>query len=188
MASIVAYRKDSKSEFCGDILLHSYATGENVSNVILNDLINTLPNDNVQLTVNPNNFTLTVRCGSSSTEIKGIDAQEFPPLPVPDMEGAIQLNVADFKDMISQVVCAASTDEARPVLMGVLLQVDKDKLTMAAADGFRLSVRKATLAAPAPAPLAFLIAPSIRSFGMLTARARSAKSCVDSESPSEGVR
>ena len=46
---------------------------------------------------------------------------------------------------------AASTDEARPVLMGVLVTVEKDTITMAAADGFRLSVRKATLSTPGPA-------------------------------------
>jgi DNA polymerase-3 subunit beta len=100
---------------------------------------------------------LNVRGGASNNDIKCIDAQEFPPLPVPDLEGAVQLNVADFREMIQQVAFAASTDEARPVLMGVLLQVDKDKLTMAAADGFRLSVRKATLSAPASAPLTAII-------------------------------
>jgi DNA polymerase-3 subunit beta len=41
--------------------------------------------------------------------------------------------------------------------MGVLIQVEKDKITMAAADGFRLSVRKATLSSPAPAPLTAII-------------------------------
>ena len=44
----------------------------------------------------------------------------------------VQLNVADFKEMIQQVAFAASTDESRPVLMGVLLHVEKDKVTMAA--------------------------------------------------------
>ena len=67
-------------------------------------------------------------------------------MPTPEMKDAVQLNVADFKEMIQQVVFAASTDEARPVLMGVLMQVEKDKVTMAAADGFRLSVRKGQLA------------------------------------------
>jgi len=67
---------------------------------------------------------------------------------VPDFENAIQINVADFKEMIQQVAFASSTDEARPVLMGVLVNVDKDTVTMAAADGFRLSVRKATLSTP----------------------------------------
>ncbi len=121
------------------------------------DLVNTLPGDQVLLSLDTKTQTLNVRGGTSTNDIKCIDAQEFPPLPVPDLEGAVQLNVADFREMIQQVAFAASTDEARPVLMGVLIQVDKDKLTMAAADGFRLSVRKATLSTPAPAPLTAII-------------------------------
>ena len=114
------------------------------------DLVNTLPAEQVNLSLDTSTQTLNVRCGTSNTDIKCIDAQEFPPLPVPDMEGAIQLDVADFKEMIQQVVLAASTDEARPVLMGVLVTVENDQITMAAADGFRLSVRKATLSSPVP--------------------------------------
>jgi DNA polymerase-3 subunit beta len=109
------------------------------------DLVATLPAEQVSLNLNATTQTLNMRCGASNTDIKCIDAQEFPPLPVPEMEGAIQINVADLKEMIQQVVFAASVDEARPVLMGVLMTVDKDTITMAAADGFRLSVRKATL-------------------------------------------
>ncbi|MFZ1040308.1 MAG: DNA polymerase III subunit beta [Anaerolineales bacterium] len=121
------------------------------------DLVNTLPTDQVMLALDLKTQTLNVRGGTSTNDIKCIDAQEFPPLPVPDLEGAIQLNVADFREMIQQVAFAASTDEARPVLMGVLIQVEKDKLTMAAADGFRLSVRKATLSAPASAPISVIV-------------------------------
>ena len=121
------------------------------------DLVNTLPGDQVLLSLDIKTQTLNVRGGTSTNDIKCIDAQEFPPLPVPDLEGAVQLNVAEFREMIQQVAFAASTDEARPVLMGVLIQVDKNKLTMAAADGFRLSVRKATLATPAPAPVTAII-------------------------------
>jgi DNA polymerase-3 subunit beta len=121
------------------------------------DMVGTLPAEQVNLSLNATNQTLNVRCGASNTDIKCIDAQEFPPLPVPEMEGAIQINVADFKEMIQQVVFAASVDEARPVLMGVLLTVDKDTITMAAADGFRLSVRKATLSQPVPQPVTVII-------------------------------
>jgi len=121
------------------------------------DLINTLPADQVQLSLDVQTQSLNLRSGASNTDIKCIDAQEFPPMPVPDMEGAIQLNVVDFKEMIHQVAFAASTDEARPVLMGVLMQIEKDKVTMAAADGFRLSVRKAVLSSPAPHPLTAII-------------------------------
>ncbi|MBM3126302.1 MAG: DNA polymerase III subunit beta, partial [Chloroflexi bacterium] len=101
----------------------------------LSDLVNTLPSDQVQLTLDAKTQTLHVKSGSSNNEVKCIDAQEFPPMPVPEMDGAVHLNVADFKEMIHQVAFSASSDEARPVLMGVLMNIEKDKLTMAAADG-----------------------------------------------------
>ena len=121
------------------------------------DLVTTLPADQVLLKLDTQTQTLNVRGGTSTNDIKCIDAQEFPPMPVPDFEGAVQINVGDFREMIHQVAFAASSDEARPVLMGVLVQVDKDKLTMAAADGFRLSVRKAVLSTPSNAPLSAII-------------------------------
>src|SRR5512138_1767341 len=103
------------------------------------DLISTLPSDQVMLSLDTRSQTLNVRGGTSTTDIKCIDAQEFPPTPPADLDGAIQLKTAEFREMIQQVAFAASTDEARPVLMGVLLQAEKTKLTLAAADGFRLS-------------------------------------------------
>src|SRR3990172_4758221 len=121
------------------------------------DLVATLPGDQVMLKLDTQTQTLNVRGGTSTNDIKCIDAQEFTPLPVPDLDGAVQINVGDFREMIHQVVFAASSDEARPVLMGVLIQVEKDKLTMAAADGFRLSVRKAVLSTPSPAPVSAIV-------------------------------
>ena len=121
------------------------------------DLVGTLPQEQVSLNLNTTTQSLNVRCGASNTDIKCIDAQEFPPLPVPEMDGAILLNVADFKEMIAQVAFAASTDEARPVLMGVLVTVEKDAITMASADGFRLSVRKGVLSQPAAHPFSAII-------------------------------
>jgi DNA polymerase-3 subunit beta len=121
------------------------------------DLVNTLPGDQVALSLDTSTQTLNVRSGTSTNDIKGIDAQEFPPLPMPDLDGAVQLNVVDFKEMIHQVAFAASTDEARPVLMGVLVIVNGDQITMAAADGFRLSVRSATLSTPASQPLNIIV-------------------------------
>jgi DNA polymerase-3 subunit beta len=111
----------------------------------------------VQLTLDVKTQTLHVKSGTSNNDIKGIDAQEFPPLSTPEMKDAVQLNVADFKEMIHQVAFAASTDEARPVLMGVLLNVEKDRVTMAAADGFRLSVRKAQLSQSVQHPINVII-------------------------------
>ncbi len=112
------------------------------------DLINTLPSDHVSIDLNVRTQTMNVRCGTSNTDIKCIDAQEFPPMPSPDAKEGIQLNVTDLKEMIQQVVFAASTDEARPILTGVLVTVEDNLMTLASADGFRLSVRSAKLSAP----------------------------------------
>ncbi len=118
-----------------------------------NDLVNTLPADRVEMALTVRTQTLQVHAGMSHTSIKCIDAQEFPPMPVPDLAEGVQLNVADLREMIQQVVLAASTDEARPILTGVKVTVDGNRITMAAADGFRLSVRRAELSAPAAQPV-----------------------------------
>ena len=123
----------------------------------LGDLVSTLPGDQVSLKLDVDTQSLNVRGGTSTNDTKCIDAQEFPPLPVPDLEGAMQINSGDFREMIHQVAFAASSDEARPVLMGVLIQVDNEKLTMAAADGFRLSVRNAVLSTPVAAPVSAIV-------------------------------
>lgn len=121
------------------------------------DLVNTLTGEQVALTLDVNTQTLNVRCGASNTDIKCIDAQEFPPLPALELDGAIRINVAGFKEMVHQVAFAASTDEARPVLQGVLIQVDGEQITLAAADGFRLSVRKANLSQPAAQSVSVIV-------------------------------
>jgi len=78
-------------------------------------------------------------------------------MPVPDLSHGIQLNVADIKEMIQQVAFAASTDEARPILTGVLVTVNGERITLAAADGFRLSVRKAVLSTAVNRPISAVI-------------------------------
>jgi DNA polymerase III subunit beta len=121
------------------------------------DLIATLPSDKVNMELNVRTQTLNVRSGTSNTDIKCIDSQEFPPMPAPDLSDGIQINVADLKEMIQQVVFAASTDEARPILTGVLLSVNGNRMSMEAADGFRLSVRRSELSSSIPKPIKAVI-------------------------------
>lgn len=121
------------------------------------DLVSTLSDKQVEMALTVRTQTLNVRCGASNTDLKCIDAQEFPPMPVTDLTQGIQLNVADMREMIQQVVFAASSDEARPVLTGVLVKVSGNQLTMAGADGFRLSVRKAELSVPVAKPVSVIV-------------------------------
>lgn len=112
------------------------------------DLVGTFPPENVQLSLDTRTQTITLICNSSVHDIKGIDAQDFPPIPVPDLAEGVDLNLVDFREMIQQVAFAASADEARPVLQGVKMEVQESQITLAATDGFRISVRKELLANP----------------------------------------
>ncbi len=117
------------------------------------ELVGTLSDKQVDISLNVRTQTLNVRCGGSNTDFKCIDAQEFPPMPVPDLSSGVPLNVTDLREMIQQVAFAASTDEARPVLTGVQVIVTGNRITLSAADGFRLSIRKAELSSPVTRPI-----------------------------------
>lgn len=121
------------------------------------ELVGTLSDQQVEMSLSVRTQTLNVHSGSSNTDLKCIDSQEFPPMPTPDLGDGIPINVTDMKEMIQQVAFAASTDEARPILTGVLVEVNGEELTMASADGFRLSVRQAHLSAPTSRPASAVI-------------------------------
>ncbi|MEK6256638.1 MAG: DNA polymerase III subunit beta, partial [Chloroflexota bacterium] len=87
------------------------------------DLVNTLPSGQLDMDLTIRTHNLNVRSNGSNTDIKCIDAQEFPPMPVPDLAGRLELDIKVMKEMIQQVVFTASTDDARPVLTGVLVTV-----------------------------------------------------------------
>lgn len=121
------------------------------------DLVNTLPPDNVQLSLSARTQTVSLNCGRIKASIKGIDAQEFPAIPPADIDAAIQLNVEDLRDMIAAVIFAAATDEARPILTGVLARLEGANVTLAASDGFRVAERTARLSAPVDEPVTAVI-------------------------------
>lgn len=119
------------------------------------DLINSLPAERVDLELD--NQTVHLTCARNEADINGIDAEEFPLIPNSDVEQRILLDPDLLRQMISQVVFAAATDEARPILTGVLARFEEETVTMAAADGFRLSVRQAQLGEPVPQPMSIVI-------------------------------
>lgn len=109
------------------------------------DLVNSLPQDRVDLELNKTTQTVHLACARTEANIKGIDYQEFPLVPEANGQDRISVSATMFKEMIQQVSFAAATDDARPVLTGVSTQFDKNKISMAATDGFRLSVRSGDL-------------------------------------------
>lgn len=121
------------------------------------DLVNALPPDRVDMESVVRTMTLNLHCGRSEANIRGMDAVEFPPVPVPEGEGGIRIDPQVFGTAIAQVAFAAATDEARPILTGVLLSFREDRLTLAAADGYRLSVRTTSLPEPVTEPFSVIV-------------------------------
>ncbi|MHB8718967.1 MAG: DNA polymerase III subunit beta [Candidatus Dormibacteria bacterium] len=128
---------------------------------ILSEYVATLAEAPCTLSLDPASQVLKLACGVHRTNIHGIDAVEFPPLPVADSEAAIELDSALFAAAVQQTVMAASSDEASPVLTGVLFQLDASTLKLAATDRHRLAVKTVEVTSTGEAALsASVIVPS----------------------------
>lgn len=113
---------------------------------LLTEFVNSLPPERIDMELDEQTQTLNLRCARFESNIKGIDADEFPTVAgVSEDDIIIKLEPESLRTMIKQVVFAAATDESRPVFTGVLIRFNGDTLTMAAADGFRLSVKVTAL-------------------------------------------
>ncbi len=125
---------------------------------LLAEFVNTLPNEQVELATTASRSMLNVTCGRTSASINGIDAEDFPVMPTLNEDAVvIEIDPAYFREIVAQVELAAATDDSRPVLAGVLTRIEGSKITLAAADGFRLAVREGELPAPGPERLEAIV-------------------------------
>ena len=113
---------------------------------LLTDLVNSLPQAPVDISVAEDTNLLNIKSSGSTANIKGMDASEFPLIPSAEGgEPPVLLDAVLLKEMIAEVAFAAADDDSRPVFSGVQVQVNEEKITFAAADAFRLAVRVAPL-------------------------------------------
>lgn len=112
----------------------------------LGDLVNTLSPERVDLEVAVRTSALHLACGATTANIKGIDAYDFPPIPEPtEQDDVLSIPAEEFKEAVAMVAFAAARDDSRPILTGVSVSYADGLLTLAAADGFRLSVKEIPL-------------------------------------------
>jgi len=112
---------------------------------LVTDFVNSLPSGNIDMVLSPNSRVLEMTCARYEARISGLDPSDFPPTPKITQGTRLRIKQDELKKAISQVVFAAASEEARPVLTGIHIELDANKITLAAADGFRLAVQKATL-------------------------------------------
>ena len=85
--------------------------------------------------------TLRIRAGRFETHVKGIDADEFPAIPVAGERPTTRIPQRVLRQALNETTFAAASDEARPILTGVLCRFEGDQLTLAAADNYRIAVK-----------------------------------------------
>ncbi len=118
---------------------------------LLTDLVSSLPgSERVDLELQGAD-TLHLRCGRFATHVKGIDADEFPTIQTAGERPTTRVAQKVLKRALDETVFAAASDEARPILTGVLARFEGSRLTLAAADNYRIAVRTIDILDPVEA-------------------------------------
>jgi DNA polymerase-3 subunit beta len=109
---------------------------------LIADIVRALPAGavEVELPRDPAGDTLTISAGRTQFAIRPLGLDDYPVQPEPAAD-PVTVDSGVMAEALRQVVRAASTDEARAVLTGVLISAEEDGLRMVATDSYRLAVR-----------------------------------------------
>ncbi len=114
---------------------------------LLVEVVRSLPDGPVTMALREAERDVEITAGSSRFHLRILPADDFPRFPEPEGD-PIELPAKALQETINRVARAASRDEARPVLTGVLVTTEGDQLTMVATDSYRLAVKRTKLEAP----------------------------------------
>ena len=124
---------------------------------LLTELVSSLPSDRIDLNATTAPKSLHLSCMRSQAHINGTDVGDFPPIPTVEEGVGAKLDPQSLRTAVNHVVFAAATEESRPVLTGVKLELEGSRFTMAAADGFRLAVHHGDLLEPIEDPINLIL-------------------------------
>ena len=129
------YEVSGRVEIAADIAEPGAAL---VSGRLLADISRSLPARPVEVTTD--GAKVVVTCGSARFSLLTLPVEDYPALPdMPSASGSLRGDV--FAAAVAQVSIAAGRDDTLPVLTGVRLEIEGEKITMAATDRYRLAVR-----------------------------------------------
>jgi DNA polymerase-3 subunit beta len=115
---------------------------------LLTDLVNSLPGGEPITLELGEGETLHIRAGRFESNIKGIPADDFPTVQTAGERPITRVEQKVLRQALDETAFAAASDEARPILTGVLARFEGDQLTLAAADNYRIAVKRITVLDP----------------------------------------
>ena len=104
---------------------------------LLTSYVNYLKDGDIDIKVD--GVDMQLKTNDSITRIKGIAAEEFPPIPNVEREGGFKIQSNELKQAIHQVVFAAALNTTRPILGGVYFVIEEGVLHLVSTDSYRLS-------------------------------------------------
>ena len=111
-----------------------------VNSRIFGDIIKKLENDLV--TIEIDKTTINIKCDNSEFNISGTPGEEYPDLPLVVERDSFTIPMDIFKTVIKKTVFATTTDETRPTLTGVLVELENEHISFIALDGYRLAFKR----------------------------------------------
>src|ERR671929_335726 len=117
---------------------------------LLVDLVRLLPDNEVTIEHRVDESVVRVTSGPSASTLHTYAAEDFPRLPDLDAVGTFTIDRDALLDTVARVSRSASRDESRPVLTGILVRFEGERLVMAATDSYRLSVKETPLEGSLP--------------------------------------
>ncbi len=104
----------------------------------LAELVRELPSAGIRVTTQGEQ-RVTIECGRSKFKLLGLPREEFPAFPQVSFDQAGKTTARELQKLVAHVAFAASTEESRPILNGVLWQLTGDRMRMVATNGHRLA-------------------------------------------------
>ncbi|MDL2236604.1 DNA polymerase III subunit beta [Christensenellaceae bacterium OttesenSCG-928-K19] len=111
---------------------------------VLHEMISRFPESDVTFESVGDN-TVEISCMNTKVNLQQMNPDEFPAFPEIDQQMQIKIQQNTLRSMINQTIFAVAVLEEKPILTGLLFDIEKDRLTVVALDGYRMAVRKETV-------------------------------------------
>ncbi|MGH3083689.1 MAG: DNA polymerase III subunit beta [Gaiellaceae bacterium] len=117
---------------------------------LLAELARLLPGDEASIEHRQGEGVVEIVSGAAVYRIHTYNAEDFPRLPDPAGTTMVAIDAKALLETAAKVSRAASRDESRPVLTGILVRFEGENLVMAATDSYRLAVKETSMSGPGP--------------------------------------
>src|SRR5579862_257762 len=136
---------------------------------LLLDISRSLPDDEVVIEHKPEEAVVVVTSGSAAYRLHTYSTEDFPRLPEIDASSLHTVERDALVETIGRVGRSASRDESRPVLTGILVRFEPNKLVMAATDSYRLAVKETSVTGSLPELEAIIPARALQELARIAA-------------------